>query len=290
MLAPQSPPISSPELPSDEERRLRRKEVAAIAVGSVAAAAMALELAALHNRADLSVLLALLWSVFSIGLTVAAGAAALSLAARVLALPAGGHTSMLWRRTAVAWVFLPVISLWLGRSSLAALAAGAVAAVSVAMALRAVFPAQDEPSPTAYQPAAAFASLHGLPKGNSQPVRAVCIALAAYASAAFAGADHLYCAAFLLMLAIFALIWGWNSVESHATRRLGRHITLRKLGGLAAILMVLALLPPALLTLPGFHSGDTTHGVQIPPPVLAAERGFAYVGIVLWPPRKHVVL
>jgi hypothetical protein len=291
MPAPQSPPMSNREIASGADRKLRRKEILAIAAGSLAAVAMALELANLHNRANLSLLPAFLWSVFSVGLTVAVGAIGFYLAARMLALPASDRARTLWRRAAVAWVFQPVMVLWLGRGSLAALAVAAFAAASVAMNLRIAFPDVDGASSRPHSPPGAFGSLYGLPKGNSQPARAALIAVAAYGSIAFACADHLYCAVALLMLAFFVLVWRWNSVESRAVGYLSRRITLRKLGGVAVVLMILALLPRALLTLPGYHSpGDKASGPEIPPPVLAAERGFDYVGIVLWPPKKHVIV
>jgi hypothetical protein len=290
MPAPQSPPISNHEVGPEEERQLRRKGIVAIAAGSLAAAAMALELTNLHNRADLSLLLALWWPAFSVALTVTVGAIGFYLAARILALRSGDHPSMLWRRAAVAWIFLPVMSLWLARGSLAALAIAALAAGSVAVSLRGAFPGAEEP-PLQIPAAGTFSSLHGLPKGDSQPGKAVLIALAAYGSVAFACAGHLYCAAASLMLAFFVLVWRWNAVESRATMYLSRRITLRNFGGVAVLLMILALVPRVLLTPPGYHSpGDRASGPEIPPPVLAAERGFDYIGIVLWPPKKHVVV
>ena len=291
MPAPQPPPTTRREVAPEVERELRHEEIIAIAAGSLAASAMALELTNLHNRADLTLPPALMWSMFSIGLTVAIGAAAIQVAARILALRPSGHPSVLWRRSAVAWVFLPVMSLWLGRGSLAALAIAALAAASVAISLRTAFPAGDEATPQLHLAASELCSLNGLPKGNSQPSRAALIAVAAYGSVALACADHLYCAAALLMLAFFVLVWRWSAVESKAAGYLSRGITLRKLGGLAVVLMFFALLPLRLLTLPGYHSpGNKALGPQIPPPVLAAERGFDYVGIVLWPPKKHVVV
>jgi hypothetical protein len=291
MPVPQPPPTTDREVPPEEERQLGRTEIIAIAAGSLAAAVMAIELANLHNRADLSLLVALLWSAFSVALTVTVGAIGFYLAARIVALRAGNRARMLWRRAALAWVFLPVMSMWLGRGSLAALAIAAIAAASVAISLRTAFPAGDKATPQLHPAASELCSLNRLPKGNSQPSRAVLIAVAAYGSIAFACADHLYCAVVLLMLSFFMLVWRWSAVESKAAGYLSRGITLRKLGGLAVVLMVFALLPLRLLTLPGYHSpGDNARGPQIPPPVLAAERGFDYVGIVLWPPKKHVVV
>jgi len=184
-----------------------------------------------------------------------------------------------------ASVFLPSIALFYRQESLWMLLVWALATVTLAVRLLAVFPIEDESDSAvgAGPEAGALPSLYGLPGADSHPLRSFWIAVCAQAALVCAFRQYLLSAGLLLSACLCLLIVQWSALGGGQLWARTRKTPASLLYAVAILFTVLAL----LASLPSGAGGLAGSTPRKPPPPAATQAGrtdSGYVGIVLWPP------
>ena len=233
----------------------------------------------------------LLWAAVWVGMSVSGGAVSAWLAGLVVGGGKRVSVDRVWRAAAVGWALLPCLMVMVVRGSWWVLPLVAVAAAVTVFRSRPLFHMAGEQRNPAIQVNGVMRSLDGLPPMGAPPLRSVLVAVSAQVCLVFMVIGAMGRAGVALGATVALLIAGWTAWDGRWARRWGSNRMAVPLGGIAVVLLMLALTQwmgrgggnSALAAGSKAGGGPQLHNPK------AGQAGGDFVGIILWPPQKKKV-